>query len=124
MPYAQDVVVAGHDRDEVGLLVFSSPALHTLVGDDARAMTGEQLAANAEVRRKIATALSSLNEGHGSASRVARAIIIGCPPNQERGEITDKGYINQRRVLALRAHEVERLFGGGASVIFPATNTH
>ncbi|HEB3531126.1 TPA: feruloyl-CoA synthase [Burkholderia cenocepacia] len=124
MPYAQDVVVAGHDRDEIGLLVFPSPALHTLAGDDARAMTGEQLAANAEVRRRIATALSSLNEGHGSAGRVARAIIIGCPPNQERGEITDKGYINQRRVLTLRAHEVERLFGGGASVIFPATNTH
>ncbi|WP_244099881.1 feruloyl-CoA synthase [Burkholderia anthina] len=121
-PYAQDVVVAGHDRDEIGLLIFPSPALRTLAGDNTNAMSGVQLAECEEARCQIATALAVLNKGHGSSGRVACTLILDSPPCEDIGEITDKGYVNQRQVLKLRAHEVERLFGGGASVIYPATH--
>ena len=35
------------------------------------------------------------------------------------GEITDKGYINQRAVLARRADKVAALYGEGPEVIRP-----
>ena len=43
-------------------------------------------------------------QGTGSASRVARALVLTQPPSIERGEITDKGSINQRAVLLHRPH--------------------
>ncbi|TCW78770.1 feruloyl-CoA synthase [Burkholderia sp. SRS-46] len=120
MPYAQDVVVAGHDRDEVGLMIFPSDALRALAGDGSGTMTGETLSAHHEIRRAISSALATLNVGHGTAARVARAVILGSAPDPDTGEITDKGYVNQRQVLASRAIEIERLFGNGATVIVPA----
>lgn len=119
-PLAQDVVVAGHDRDEVGLLIFPSPALRRLAGDEAGLLSGAELAAVPAVRGHVAAALGQLNAGKGSAARAARAVILSAPPDLGLGESTDKGYINQRLVLALRAPEVARLFGDHASVIFPA----
>ncbi|MET0267206.1 MAG: feruloyl-CoA synthase [Duganella sp.] len=119
-PLAQDVVVAGHGRDEVGLLIFPSPALRRL-GDDADGkLDGAELAAVPAVRQAIATALAQLGQGKGSAARAARAVILSRAPDLGQGESTDKGYINQRRVLELRAAEVERLFSTDASVIFSA----
>jgi feruloyl-CoA synthase len=41
-----------------------------------------------------------------------RALVLATPPDIDAGEITDKGYINQRAVLTRRAAEVERLHGG------------
>ena len=48
--------------------------------------------------------------GTGSASRVARAVLLAEPPSIDRGEITDKGSINQRAVLTHRAALVEALY--------------
>jgi feruloyl-CoA synthase len=118
-PLAQDVVVGGHDRDEVGLLIFPSAALRRLAGDDDSRLSGAQLAAVPAVRERVGAALAQLNAGKGSAARAARAVILSAPPDLGQGESTDKGYINQRLVLSLRAHEVARLFGDDASVIFP-----
>ena len=42
-------------------------------------------------------------EGTGSANRVARALLLEEPPHIDRGEVTDKGSINQRAVLQHRA---------------------
>jgi feruloyl-CoA synthase len=56
--------------------------------------------------------------GTGSASRVARALVLVDPPSIDRGEVTDKGSINQRAVLTHRDVLVEHLYAGGdASVI-------
>lgn len=119
-PHAQDVVVAGHGRDEVGLLIFPSPALRRLGGDADGKLGGAELAAVPAVRQAIASALAQLGQGKGSAARAARAVILSQAPDLGQGESTDKGYINQRRVLELRTAEVERLFSADASVIFPA----
>ena len=44
------------------------------------------------------------------------------PPSIDRGEITDKGSINQRAVLTHRDALVEHLFAGGDdTVILPRT---
>jgi feruloyl-CoA synthase len=54
-------------------------------------------------------------EGTGSASRVARAHVLREPPSIDRGEVTDKGSINQRAVLTHRAALVDEIYRGGAS---------
>jgi feruloyl-CoA synthase len=96
-PYAQDVVIAGHDRDQIGALIFPSPACAQLT---AQALT-----------EKIGAALRALAEqGAGSAQTPTRALFLTEPPNADAGEITDKGYLNQRAVLARRAAEVELLY--------------
>jgi feruloyl-CoA synthase len=50
--------------------------------------------------------------GTGSATRVARALVLAEPPSIDRGEITDKGSINQRAVLTHRKADVERMYLG------------
>jgi feruloyl-CoA synthase len=46
----------------------------------------------------------------GSSQRIARVVLLADPPSIDANEITDKGYINQRRALECRAGEVERLY--------------
>ena len=96
-PLAADVVVTGHDREEIGLLVFASPA--------AAAMP------EAERTRRLRDALLALRaEGGGSSQTPTRALLLAEPPNADAGEITDKGYINQRAVLERRAGAVLALY--------------
>jgi feruloyl-CoA synthase len=105
-PLAQDVVVTGHERDEVGLLVFPSAA--------AAALAPQAL------RERIAAALARLSAEGGGSSRVpTRALVLAEPPSADAGEITDKGYLNQRAVLARRADRVAALYAGAPEVILP-----
>ncbi|MBP0620822.1 feruloyl-CoA synthase [Cupriavidus consociatus] len=118
-PYVQDAVVAGHDRNEVGLLLFPSPALRALADDLDNNFCGKALGQHPAVRQALGEILRKLGQGAGSSQRPARVAILSAPPSIELGEITDKGYINQRAVLTLRAEDVERLFSDCTSVIHP-----
>jgi feruloyl-CoA synthase len=103
-PFAQDVVITGHDRDEVGALVFPSP--------QAAGMPADALA------ERVAAALKTLaEEGGGSSQLPRRALVLAEPPSVDAGEITDKGYINQAAVLKRRAELVQRLYAGGPGVV-------
>ena len=103
-PHAQDVVVTGHDRDEVGVLVFPTPQAAALPA--------------AELRAHVAAALKGLKaEGGGSSQAPGRALLLSEPPSVDAGEITDKGYINQRAVLKRRDALVRSLYAGGPDVI-------
>ena len=53
--------------------------------------------------------------GIGSANRPGRMHVLAEPPAIDKGEVTDKGSINQRAVLATRAALVEALYEGGES---------
>jgi len=103
-PLAQDVVITGHDREEIGLLIFPTPQAREL---DAAALA-----------QRVRAALHALAaDGAGSSQRATRALLLDEPPSAEAGEITDKGYLNQRAVLARRAALVEVLYAGGAGVV-------
>jgi feruloyl-CoA synthase len=96
-PYAQDVVITGHDRSEVGALVFLTEAGRQLPHDDFAA--------------KARTALRALKaEGGGSSQTPVRLLVLADTPNMAVGEITDKGYVNQRMVLTRRAADVQALY--------------
>jgi feruloyl-CoA synthase len=110
-PLVQDVVVAGLNRDDLGLLIF--PRI-----EDARRrfnlppeMSAAQVLAAPAVRQFVQALLDRLwAEGTGSANRPARALLLLDPPSIDKGEVTDKGSINQRAVLSHRAALVERLY--------------
>jgi feruloyl-CoA synthase len=115
-PVIEDAVITGHDRDEIGLLIFPSLAgcrgLCPHLADAALAA----LIAEDGVRRALAAALARHNAGAGGSShRIARALLLAEPPSIDKGEITDKGYINQRAVLTNRAALVERLYADPAA---------
>ena len=117
-PVAQDIVVTGHDGDEVGFLVFANvPACRALAGLPADVPPADVLAHPA-VRNKVAEGLRAMKAlGGGSSTHAARALLMAEPPSVDAGEITDKGYINQSAVLARRKALVAQLSGQGEEVI-------
>jgi len=108
-PVAQDVVLTGHDRDEVGLLIFPNLA-------GCRSLCGElsndaPLLEQPAVRARVEAGLATLTRDRtGSSMCARRALLLVEPAAIDAGEITDKGYINQRAVLTRRAALVERLY--------------
>ncbi|MCC6656972.1 MAG: feruloyl-CoA synthase [Rhodocyclaceae bacterium] len=111
-PVAQDIVVTGHDREEIGFLVFANPAgCRGLCPDLPAEATAEQALADPRVVAHVRQAMARLKqEGGGSSTYAACALLMAEPPSIDANEITDKGYINQRAVLARRAALVERLY--------------
>jgi feruloyl-CoA synthase len=111
-PVAQDVVVTGHDRDEIGLLIFPNLAgcrslCSGLESDAPQSLVLEQPA----VRAHVAVGLAQMTRDQtGSSTCARRALLLSEPASIDAGEITDKGYINQRAVLARRAQLVETLY--------------
>lgn len=102
-PVAQDIVVTGHDRDEIGLLIFPSLAgCRSLCPDGAAAAS--LLLADERVRAAVRQGMQALQaEGGGSSTYATRALLLAEPPQIDAGEITDKGYLNQRVILERRA---------------------
>jgi feruloyl-CoA synthase len=121
-PVIQDVVVTGHDRHEIGLLVFPSLSACRALCPGLPANAGaDVLLGQPEVRMRVQQALVALGgEATGSSMRPARALLMAEPPNPEGNEITEKGYLNQRAVLESRAADVARLYGDDPAVIHAA----
>jgi len=109
-PLVQDIVVAGHSGDEVRFLVFPNiPACRAASGLPENASLDEVLASY-NVRSAIAAGLAKLKaNGGGTSTFATRALLLADIPSVDGGEITDKGYINQRAVLSRRAADVAAL---------------
>jgi feruloyl-CoA synthase len=99
-PIIQDAVITGHDRDEVGALVFLTQGAKDPI-------------------EKIRAALKKLQQEGGTSTHPGRILIMTEPPSIDANEITDKGYLNQRAVLEGRAHLVEKLYSTDSDVIKP-----
>jgi feruloyl-CoA synthase len=109
-PLVQDVVITGINRHEVGALLIPTAAMRTLSGLGAEASL-ETVAASGPVKAHLQNALNALaTTSTGSASRVTRMHVLITPPSIDKGEVTDKGSINQRAVLTHRAELVEALY--------------
>jgi feruloyl-CoA synthase len=109
IPVLSDAVLAGENRDFVSALAWLNPAEAGRLLGTQPAADGE-LITDEELRTVLARALAEHNAGAGSAARVERLLILATPASLDAGEITDKGYLNQRRVLAHRAAFVEMLY--------------
>lgn len=121
-PYIQDAVLTGLNMKEVGALIFTTPLVRALSGLPADAPPAEVLQ-SAPVRAHFQSVIDELaRTATGSASRIARALLMAEPPSLDAGEITDKGSINQRAVLKHRAALVEALHAGTAPGILLPKN--
>jgi feruloyl-CoA synthase len=111
-PYVRDVVIAGPDRDYVAaLLIPDLPACRALCDRLAASAGAGEVLAHPAVTGAVQRALTALAAtATGSSTRVRRALLLADPPSIDAGEITDKGSINQRAVLAHRADLVAALY--------------
>ncbi|HXW18062.1 MAG TPA: AMP-binding protein, partial [Candidatus Acidoferrales bacterium] len=116
-PFVRDVVIAGHDRDEVTMLVFADLiaccSLDGSLSSDARPA---EILRHPSVLSHFQSLLAGFAAGAtGSSNRVVRAILVEEPPSLDDGEITDKGSLNQRAVIERRAALIEQLYAVEAS---------
>jgi feruloyl-CoA synthase len=111
-PYVQDVVLTGLNLKEVGAMIFPTQHVRTLSGLPASAPMAEVLN-HPDVVEHFQHVIDELAKtATGSATRIARAILLSDPPSIDLGEITDKGSINQRMVLKHRDALVQALHAG------------
>lgn len=113
-PVAQDIVVAGHDQHDVRLLIFPNLAGCRSLCPELKptdTVNSSELLADARVRECVRAGLARLQaEGGGSSTYATCAMFLVEPPSIDAGEITDKGYVNQRAVLERRAEAVTQLY--------------
>jgi feruloyl-CoA synthase len=109
LPVLSDAVIAGEERDCVCALAWLNAA-------EARALLGPGAAADGELvahevlHQVLAPGLAAYNAAVGSAARIERMAVLARPADLDAGELTDKGYINQRQVLKNRSELVDLLY--------------
>jgi len=115
-PYIHDAVITGQDKPFIGAMLWPSPAgLQALVADPGAGTPLEKLVAI--LRERLAVFNASAG---GSSRRIRKFTILTEPPSIDAGEITDKGYVNQRATLDRRADRVEALYAKAAGEgVFP-----
>jgi feruloyl-CoA synthase len=114
-----DAVICGHDREFVAALAWlDQPEAKRVLGrvDDVPLNDPDLIA-------HMSAALRRLNAGAGSSTRIERLLLLADPPDMDAGEITDKGYVNQRAVRERRADAVALLLADPVAgpVITPHT---
>jgi feruloyl-CoA synthase len=111
-PYVRDVVFGGPDRDDIVALVFPDlEACRKLAPEHAANAAPAAVLDDVRVRMKFAERLNALAAASpGSSTRVVRAMLMAEPPSMDKGEMTDKGSINQRTVLKNREALVDELY--------------
>ena len=100
----RDAVITGEDEAEVGALLLLSEKAQKMHPDALNAALAEKL--------KAAAAKAT-----GSASRVKRAVVLTEEPRFDRGEITEKGSLNQRAMRKNHAHLIAAMYAGQKDTI-------
>jgi feruloyl-CoA synthase len=119
-PVLADAVIAGEGRDHLCALAWLNLAeARTLTGADIQ--TDGEFVVNEALHKALAHWLADHNDTAGSAARIERLAVLARPADLDFGEITDKGYVNQRQVLKNRSALIELLYADPppAYVIIP-----
>ena len=106
-----DVVIAGEGHNQLGLLMFLNEAACLELLNEADSAPFDT---HPVLLDRIATLLRQHNmKATGASFKIARFLIAAEPPSAAHEEITEKGYINQRRLLSRRSALIEQLFDDG-----------
>ncbi len=118
-PLVFDAVICGQDKNYAAAMLWPAPAAFE---GYVKAAAGDQAAAFGALSKDIASKIAKFNAGEpGSSRRIKRFLIMTDPPSIDAGEITDKGYVNQRQTQDCRPDLVASLFVAdhGPSVVQP-----
>jgi feruloyl-CoA synthase len=107
-PLVFDAIICGQDKNYIGAMVWPSPAAFESYMAEAN---GDQVTAGMAYVKDLAAKIGAFNAAEpGSSRRIKRFLVMTEPPSIDAGEITDKGYVNQRLTQDRRASDVARLF--------------
>ncbi len=110
-PFAQDVVIAGHDADCVAALIVPDVAACARALQLLETPSHGEIAHNADLLKELQARLRAHAARNTASTRcVRRALVLSSAPSLDHGEITDKGSINQRAVLRNHPHLVAALY--------------
>ncbi|KWV48791.1 feruloyl-CoA synthase [Bradyrhizobium macuxiense] len=110
-PLVRDVVIAGLNRDEISAIVILDLDGCRLINPELTANDIAVAAADPKVRAAFRERFARFfGSATGSSNRITRAILLDTPLSIDRGEVTDKGSINQRAVLEHRSGLIETLY--------------
>ena len=110
-PLVRDVIIAGINRDEISALVVLDLDGCRLINPSLPPGNIAAAASDAKVRAAFVERFKKFLAGStGSSTRVTRAVLLDTPLSIDRGEVTDKGSINQRAVLEHRASLIDQLY--------------
>lgn len=110
-PYVRDVVFAGADHDFIAALMFPDIEACRKLGGLGPDASASEIVGAPGVRQKFTELLKKLAAlSPGSSTRIAGVIAMAELPSLDKGEMTDKGSINQRAVLRNRAALVDELY--------------
>jgi len=119
-PYVADAVMTGLNRNELGALIFPRVDTCRVLAGAAPNDTLETILAAPPVVGFFQQLIDRLAQSAtGSSTLVTRALVLAEPPSFARGEITDKGSINQGAVLAQRAALIDAMHDGSIPAIHP-----
>ncbi|WP_375261972.1 feruloyl-CoA synthase [Palleronia sp.] len=114
---AKDVVIVGEDQEALAaLLIPNLDAMQALAPEADRDGLPHHPKVVAALRQRLAEHGA---QSTGSATRVTRAMVLTEPLSLERGEVTDKGSVNQRAVLAQRADLAKAVYEDRDDVVTP-----
>jgi feruloyl-CoA synthase len=110
-PLVRDVVIGGINRDEISAIVVldldGCRLINPTTPTDDLALTAADPLIREAFRERFTKFLATST---GSSTRITRAVLLDSPLSIDRGEVTDKGSINQRAVLDARAALIEQLY--------------
>lgn len=111
-PVLADAIVTGHDRSCIGLLAWPNlGACRQLCGLESTDGEPADLIVRHEVIDRVRRGIAEHNRRQpGSSTRISRVLLLAEPPSLDAGEITAKGYINQRAALERRRDQVDTLY--------------
>jgi feruloyl-CoA synthase len=114
----QDVVIVGENKPYLGAIGLLS--LQEVAAQFPQ-LAGASLADAAD-HKGLQDRLAELLAAHGrsasgSSNRVVAMNLMRTPPSLDRGELTDKGSVNQRAVIANRPEEAAKIFTGAADIL-------
>jgi feruloyl-CoA synthase len=110
-PLIRDVVLTGLDANYIGALIFPDLDASADFAGLARNTDPQAIVTHPKVTAEFSARLTALaGTATGSSNHVARGLLLATPPQIDRGEVTDKGSINQRAVLTARAAEAALIY--------------